>query len=265
MFVEDMRIASHPCCALAAVSLTSYWSVWIGGSFLYPRKMTSQPRDIPRFDDFLWFFLYFSSQRKTRRAVGRQLKFPKDTVWFKFATTYFLLGDHGYHGSWKKQNTMVSEFCSVSYFSVVFFLIFLIDVHWANKCRPLQAHLHPLPIIFWFARTRHEVSAMFTFFRDHKSKVYTDLPEFFPGKLYFLFTLLVFCTSQALLVRHNGQDVVEEVWVIFGCRLLLYILVLPALLGSIMLPLGTNPPKIDCLLIGWVPEKRNLAPSGNVS
>lgn len=58
---------------------------------------------------------------------------------------------------------------------------------------------------------------------------------FLLGKLYFLTTLLVFATSQAFLVRHDGQDVPEEVWVIFGCRLLLYMLVLPATLGSIML------------------------------
>ena len=30
------------------------------------------------------------------------------------------------------------------------------------------------------------------------------------GKLYFLTTLLVFATSQAFLVRHDGQDVREE-------------------------------------------------------
>lgn len=58
---------------------------------------------------------------------------------------------------------------------------------------------------------------------------------FLLGKLYFLTTLLVFATSQAFLVRHDGQDVPEEVWVILGCRVVLYMLVLPATLGSIML------------------------------
>lgn len=57
---------------------------------------------------------------------------------------------------------------------------------------------------------------------------------FLLGKAYFLTTLIVFATSQAFLVRHNDQDVPEEVWVILACRLLLYMLVLPATLGTLM-------------------------------
>lgn len=58
---------------------------------------------------------------------------------------------------------------------------------------------------------------------------------FLLGRGYFLFTLCVFATSQSILVRHDGLEHPQEIWVIFGCRLLLYMIVLPGLTGSIML------------------------------
>lgn len=58
---------------------------------------------------------------------------------------------------------------------------------------------------------------------------------FLLGRCYFLFTLCLFATSQSIMVTHDGIDHPQEIWVIFTCRLLLYMIVLPSLLGSIML------------------------------
>ncbi|CAJ1371643.1 unnamed protein product [Effrenium voratum] len=46
--------------------------------------------------------------------------------------------------------------------------------------------------------------------------------HFLLGRVYFLFALCVFVTSQAILFRHDGTETLEENIVRFGCRCFLY-------------------------------------------